>query len=134
MSENWVAQAIAIRPLVINSVSARINPLSGETVSELSKSEGLSTLQGDEVTGELLAYPNPVRDRLNLKLKGVVEDMPSETSLEISDAMGRSLPWKGVWHESESRLELDFSQMNIGFYIINIRTLTGVKSIRVIKK
>jgi hypothetical protein len=134
MSENWVAQAIAIRPLVINLESARINPLSSEAITELTISEGLSTLQGDEVTGELLAYPNPVKDRLNLRLRGVVEDMPSETSLEISDAMGRSLPWKGVWHDSESRLELDFSQMNVGFYIINIRTLYGIKSIRVIKK
>jgi hypothetical protein len=86
------------------------------------------------VSGEIIAYPNPVKDRLNLRLKGIVEDAPTESSLGISDAMGRSLPWNGVWHEKESRLELDFSQMNVGLYIINIRTLYGMKSIRVIKK
>jgi len=134
MSENWVAQAIAIRPLLTNVASARINPLSGETVTELSNSEELSALQGDEVSGELKAYPNPVKDRLNLKLKGVIEGVPNESSLVISDALGRNLPWKGIWHENESRLELDFSQMNIGFYIINIRTVHGVKSVRVVKK
>jgi len=134
MSENWVAQAIAIRPIAINLESARKNPLSSETITELSLPEGLSNLQGDEVSSELIAYPNPVNDKLNLRLRGFVEDVPTESSLVISDAMGRSHPWKAVWHENESRLELDFSQMKAGFYIININTLYGVKSIRVIKK
>ncbi len=134
MSENWVAQAIAIRPRSINLESARLNPLSGETVTDLSISEGISTLEGEEATGELKAYPNPVKDRLNLSLKGLVEEMPNENSLVISDALGRNLPWNGIWHEKENRLELDFSQVNVGLYIINISTLNGIKTIRVIKK
>ncbi|MDI1325099.1 MAG: S8 family serine peptidase [Algoriphagus sp.] len=134
LGENWVAQAIAIRPRKINLESARINPLTSETVTELSLSEGVSTLEGKEVPGELKAYPNPVRDRLNLSLKGLVEEVPSESSLVISDALGRNLPWNGTWHEKERRLELDFSHVNVGVYIINVQTLYGVKSIRVIKK
>jgi hypothetical protein len=134
ISENWVAQAIAIRPLVVDLESARINPLSSELIPELLKSEDLSSLQEEEVLAELKAYPNPVKDKLNLRLRGFVEEAPNESSLVLSDALGRSLPWNGVWYEDESRLEIDFSQMKVGFYVINIKTLYGVKSIRVIKK
>lgn len=134
MSENWVAQAIAIRPLAKNLEFARTLPLSSETVTDLSISEGLENIEGEEGSEVILAYPNPVSDKLNLRLRGFVEEAPNESSLIISDAMGRSLPWKGIWHENENRLELDFSQMNLGFYIINVNTMQGMKSIRVIKK
>jgi hypothetical protein len=134
MSENWVAQAIAIRPLAINPESARTKPLPGERFTELSISEGISTLQLDDVPGELKAFPNPVKDRMNLILRGLVEEEPNESSLVILDAMGRSHQLPRTWYENESRLELDFSEMHVGFYIINIKTLNGVKSIRVIKK
>jgi hypothetical protein len=95
---------------------------------------GATASVDDVFSSKVSVYPNPVKDRLNLSLIGLVEDVPTESSLVISDAMGRSLPWKGVWHENESRLELDFSQMKVGFYVININTLYGVKSIRVVKK
>ncbi|MCH6234335.1 S8 family serine peptidase [Cognataquiflexum rubidum] len=133
LSEHWVAQAIAIRPLVTNLQSARTQPLSTETISELAISEGISTLQQDGPSGELIAYPNPVKDRMSLSLRGLVEEEPNSSSLVILDAMGRSHQLPKVWFENESRLELDFSQMHVGFYIININTLEGVKSIRVIK-
>jgi hypothetical protein len=130
-----VAQAIAIRPLplVSNLQSARTQPLSSEINSELAVSEEISTLQQDEPSGELIAYPNPVKDRMSLSLRGLVEEEPNSSSLVILDAMGRSHQLPKVWFENESRLELDFSQMHVGFYIINIRTLDGVKSVRVIK-
>lgn len=130
MSEYWVAQAIAIRPLSTTLESARITHSTGDTIPELSVAEEAATLQ----EGELKAYPNPVKDRLNLNLEGFVEQMPDESSLIILDAMGRMIPWQGVWHEGTRRLELDFSQMHVGFYVINIRTLSGVKTLRVIKK
>jgi hypothetical protein len=100
----------------------------------LQLSEGIPAIEEDEVSGDLKAYPNPVRDRLNLSLKGLVEEAPGESSLVILDALGRNLSWNGIWHGNERRLELDFSRVNIGFYIINVQTLYGVKSIRVIKK
>jgi hypothetical protein len=135
VSDHWVAQAIAIRPLplVSNLQSARTQPLSSEINSELAVSEEISTLQQDEPSGELIAYPNPVKDRMSLSLRGLVEEEPNSSSLVILDAMGRSHQLPKVWFENESRLELDFSQMHVGFYIINIRTLDGVKSVRVIK-
>lgn len=133
IAENWVAQAIAIRPKK-STIASRIISEPIETSSELSVSEEVSVLQGEEVTGDIVAYPNPVKDVLNLRLRGFVEESPTESSLMISDAMGRSLPWKGIWHEKESRLELDVSQLNVGLYIINIQTLNGLKSIRVVKK
>ena len=71
---------------------------------------------------------------MNLSLMGLVKEEPNESSLVILDAMGRSHRLPQVWYGNESRLELDFSQMHIGFYIINIQTLDGVKSIRVIKQ
>jgi hypothetical protein len=134
MSENWVAQAIAIRPRVNTLQSARINPSSSEDLTELSIAENSSSIEVNEELGEIKAYPNPVKDRINITLKGFVEEEPNPSSLVILDAMGRILPWQGTWHENENRLELDFSQMNVGFYVINIRTLYGMKTIRVIKQ
>ncbi|MCL6257633.1 S8 family serine peptidase [Aquiflexum sp. TKW24L] len=133
LSEHWVAQAIAIRPLASNLNSARIRALSGEPMTEMSISEESSSRQIEEVSGEIKVYPNPVKDRLSLSLRGLVEEEPTESSLIILDAMGRSLALPRTWHQSDSRMELDFSQMHVGLYIINIRTNQGVKSIRVIK-
>jgi hypothetical protein len=134
MSEHWVAHAIAIRPLITSLESARTKPLSGESLTELSVSEDVSKLGQDGPSGQLKAYPNPVKDRMNLILRGLVQEEPNESSLVILDAMGRTHRLPQVWYGNESRLELDFSQMHIGFYIINIQTLEGVKSIRVIKQ
>ena len=134
LAEHWVAQAIAVRPLLTSFESVRTKPLSGESLTELSVSEGVSKLEQDETSGQIKAYPNPVKDRMNLSLRGLVNEEPSESSLVILDAMGRSHRLPQVWYGNEGRLELDFSQMHIGFYIINIQTLDGVKSIRVIKQ
>jgi hypothetical protein len=127
-AENWVAQAIAIRPLVINPENARINP---DTL--VSSMEELNAAFEEDELGELKAYPNPLKDRLNLSLGGYFDTAPDQSSLFIMDAAGRNLPWRGVWHEDEQRLELDFSQMNVGWYIINLKTPFGMKSIRVVK-
>lgn len=136
ISEHWAAQAIAIRPLppVTNLQSARTQTLTSETISEVSIPKGVSTLEEDGTSGELIAYPNPVKDRMSLSLKGLVKEEPTSFSLVVLDALGRSHQLPNVWFENESRLELDFSQMHVGFYIININTLEGVKSIRVIKQ
>jgi hypothetical protein len=93
-----------------------------------------STLEVDGNLGQVKAYPNPVRGILNINLKGFVESEPTENSLVILDAMGRIRSVQRTWHSDESRMELDFSHMNKGFYIINVQTLHGIKSIRVIKE
>ena len=131
-AESWVAQAIAIRPKVNNTQSARLLPTVAEPILEVS--ESVSAVFGEEVIGELKAYPNPVTDKLNLSLQGYFETAPDESSMILTDAMGRILPWQGTWNQKEGMMEMDFSTMNTGLYIINIRTTQGIKSIRVIKK
>jgi hypothetical protein len=134
-SESWVAQAIAIRPLRIsNSSSARTLTEDMVESSVMTISDTPSTLDADGTLGQIKAYPNPVSDRLNISLKGFVEEEPSDNSFVILDAMGRSHFVPRTWFGDESRLELDFSRMHKGFYIINIRTLHGIKSIRVMKQ
>lgn len=131
-AESWVAQAIAIRPKVNNTQASRLWPLVVEPIIELP--EGVSALFGEEVIGELNAYPNPVKDKLNLSLKGYFETSPDETSMILTDALGRILPWQGTWNPEERLMELDFSTLKTGLYTINIRTTKGIKSIRVIKR
>jgi hypothetical protein len=132
LAESWVAQAIAIRPRVNNNQASRLLAQAIEPIVELP--EGVSAVFGEEVIGELNAYPNPVRNKLNLSLKGYFEMAPDESSLILSDAMGRILSWQGTWHQKERMLEMDFSTMKTGLYIINIRTTKGIKSFRVIKR
>jgi hypothetical protein len=134
-SEDWVAQAIAIRPLKITNTNTTrtlttdMVETSGFVISDLP-----STHEVDGNLGQVKAYPNPVRGILNINLKGFVESEPTENSLVILDAMGRIRSVQRTWHSDESRMELDFSNMNKGFYIINVQTLHGIKSIRVIKE
>jgi hypothetical protein len=134
LSESWVAQAIAIRPRAANPANARVQQAPSKNMTESSVSEVKSTVDLEDQPGEIVAYPNPVINRLSLSLKGLVEVEPNEFSLVVLDAMGRSHQLPQIWYMDESRLELDFSQMHTGFYIINIKTLDGIKSIRVIKK
>ncbi|WP_373524513.1 T9SS type A sorting domain-containing protein, partial [Aquiflexum sp.] len=135
LSEHWVAQAIAIRPLQNNVNSARtLSAPIEETALEIAISEVPSSLEGDGNFRKIIAYPNPVIDRLNINLKGFVDEEPTDNSLVILDAMGRAHAVQRTWFGDESRLEMDFSRMNKGFYIINIRTLQGIKSIRVMKQ
>jgi hypothetical protein len=130
-----VAQAIAIRPLkttyanTARTLSEEINENSVLTISDTS-----TTLEVDGTSGQIKAFPNPVSDQLNISLKGYVEEEPSDNSFVILDAMGRSHFVPRTWFGDESRLELDFSRMHKGFYIINIRTLHGIKTIRVMKQ
>jgi len=132
LAESWVAQAIAIRPKVNNTQASRLLPPVVEPIIELP--ESVSALFGEEVIGELNAYPNPVRNKLNISLKGYFEMAPDDSSLILSDAMGRILSWQGSWNQKERMMELDFSTMKTGLYIININTMQGIKSIRVIKR
>ena len=132
-SEHWASQAIAIRPKASNFENARINPLLGETVTEIVISEGMTNLQREETSSHLIAYPNPVKDKLNLDLKGLVLEEPTDYSLVILDAMGRIQHMPKTWYENESRLELDFSQMHMGLYVIHVNTVKGIKTVNVIK-
>ena len=134
-SESWVAQAIAIRPLkYTDSHSARTISGQNQLALDLATSEISATHEMDGTSGQIKAYPNPVKDLLNISLKGFVEEEPSDNSLVILDAMGRVHNVQRTWFGDESRLELDFSKMHKGFYVINVRTLHGIKSIRVIKQ
>lgn len=135
LSEHWVAQAIAIRPLRIShSSSARTLTEDMVESSVMTIGESPTTLDIDGTSDQIKAYPNPVSDLLNISLKGFVESEPTENSLVILDAMGRIRSVQRIWYPGESRMELDFSHMNKGFYIINVQTLQGIKSIRVIKQ
>jgi hypothetical protein len=136
LSEDWVAQAIAIRPgkPKSNTQSARVFTGESESDPDLILSEENPMMELDEISGQIKVYPNPVKDRLNLSLKGSVVEEPNDNSLVIFDALGRVQYIQRTWHPDESRLELDFSSVGKGLYVINIRTLQGIKTIRVMKQ
>jgi hypothetical protein len=74
-----------------------------------------------------------VSNRLNLILNGQSQQ-PTNSSLMIYDGLGRVIPVQSTWHSDESRLELDFSDLNRGLYILNVRTSSGMQILRIFKQ
>jgi hypothetical protein len=136
-SEDWVAQGIAIRPrpIPINNQNARMAaaPIPREATSDV---EETMEVEADTETtfGELIAYPNPVIDRLQIKLSGLVSEFSAQRDVTVIDAVGRTHSVNSNWFEAEGRLELDFSRFADGLYVVTLRTDHGLQTVRVIKK
>lgn len=84
--------------------------------------------------GELIAYPNPVIDRLQIKLGGLVSEFSAQRDVTVIDAVGRTHAVSSSWFEAEGRLELDFSRFADGLYVVTLRTDQGLQTVRVIKR
>jgi hypothetical protein len=92
-----------------------------------------SAAYAEESDASLRAYPNPVKDYLNITFEGLTE-APAQSAVTIVDGIGRMYTAHTTWYSQESRLELDFSGMKEGIYLINVRTATGSKTLRIMKQ
>jgi hypothetical protein len=129
------------------AVASRTDTWASATVAIRSKTSGANERQRFTGTQEttntadvmmtetisVTAYPNPVTNRLNLIMEGQA-DQPNSSQLVIYDGLGRVIPVNSTWYNDENRLEMDFSELNRGLYIINVRTGNGIQVLRIFKQ
>jgi hypothetical protein len=125
-SEVWVAQQIAIRGESDKSESYTRNSLIAAN-----SEDNLNKEQQSEVS--LIAFPNPVIDRVSIQFPELTKE-PTLSSINIFDQVGRMHPVNALWHEENSSLEIDFSSMSKGLYIIRVSTQKGAQTLKVIKE
>jgi Secretion system C-terminal sorting domain len=59
---------------------------------------------------------------------------PAGLSVNIYDRIGRSYPVNAVWSSEKTSLELDFSSMERGLYIIRVTSEKGAQTLKVSKE
>ena len=85
-----------------------------------------------EMPKEVSVFPNPVIDYVTLSFDDSMEQ-PSSSDILIVDRVGRPVPVKAIWYQETHQLEVDFSDMNKGLYIIKVNTQDGTKTVKVLK-
>ncbi len=85
-------------------------------------------------TLELLLYPNPARDLLNINISSPDGDLDGRIDIHIYDLTGRSVlsEQKSVWG-GEFRGQLDISALPEAVYILVLETPSGAHSFRFVK-
>ena len=127
ISEVWVAQQIAIRPGAIGKNRSGASSARTSSQSEVQLSDEQPSKES------FSAYPNPIVDRLSIQFPELTKE-PSLSSISIFDQIGRSYPVNAIWHSKNASLEIDFSVMTKGLYIIRVSSSTGVQALKVQKE
>ena len=83
----------------------------------------LSTQQQTVKTNEVKLYPNPVTDYLNIDSKDKIE------AVKIYNTVGQLVAQPKV-----SNNKVNLTNLNTGVYNVNITTVSGTKTYKVIKK
>ncbi|WP_370087876.1 endonuclease [Ekhidna sp.] len=97
----------------INTADAR--SIGGSSLVELHKAAVEETL---EVVEEFIVYPNPVVERLTIRIEG---DKDEEVKFRLMDMNGRVLLFKDVTLvDGANDIELDISTMEQGMYLLDI--------------
>jgi hypothetical protein len=82
---------------------------------------------------EIKAFPNPAADHVAITVTDLTEK-PSSSDLSMYDNMGQPFPVRASWNSDYKELGIDLSGLNSGYYLIYVRTVSGLKSIRVLKE
>ncbi|HPW63629.1 MAG TPA: T9SS type A sorting domain-containing protein, partial [Cyclobacteriaceae bacterium] len=96
-----------------------------------SKREDLNL--AEQIGESIVAYPNPVIDRINISISGMTVK-PESSAIQIVDQIGKMYPVRATWNTDGHQLEIDFSEMNKGLYIIKIAQPQGVKVVKAFKE
>jgi hypothetical protein len=135
-SEVWVAQQIAIRPGTSAGNSGSASSKTG-TTSYSAQATDLGNqvmVQGaSEGQGLIKAYPNPVMDYLSISFAEMTEQ-PDASSILVVDRIGREQAVNAVWEKESRSLQLNFSYVEKGLYIIKVAHATGIKVLKVYKE
>jgi hypothetical protein len=128
INEVWVAQQIAIRPAAGRAgANARGNTIAA-TTSDIKESQPV-----ESAVAEVVGYPNPVRDFLNVTIEGISEQ-PTASNIMIVDRIGRSYPVKATWEQRNNALQIDLSDLNKGLYLIKVSVSTGTQVLKIYKE
>ena len=87
----------------------------------------LDVSEVDILNGELLLYPNPVKDKLTIQFNTVVDDT---VKIDIFDMKGQQI-YTLKTDLNENKVDLDLSAMSSGVYLVSIEmdTKTIIKRI-----
>ena len=126
LSDYWVAQQIAVRAK--NKSGSNGGRNSGTTAIN---EDQLS--QDQQVEGSLIGYPNPVVDKVIIQFPEATQE-PSTSSISIFDQIGRAYPINAVWYAETNKMEIDFSAISKGLYLIRVSTDKGTQTVKVFKE
>jgi uncharacterized delta-60 repeat protein len=93
----------------------------------------IGVLEFSDVKNNLLIYPNPVGNHINLKYELKSDEL---VSINLMDLQGRIIQsfYKGQWQSSGVYdLTLDFSTISSGSYLLQISNNSSYKTVRIIK-
>jgi hypothetical protein len=82
---------------------------------------------------KIAVYPNPAKNQLFIQFPEL-SAQPQVSSISISDQIGRVYGVNSIWHQGNSSLEIDFSTLTTGLYIIRVRTDRGIQTLKVSKE
>jgi hypothetical protein len=129
IDDAWVAQSIVVRTAV-NTGSEEGRIANNAVTSQVLPAES-NYIQEEQA--DIQAYPNPVRDVVNITINNITTQ-PASSDIVIVDRIGRMHPVKSTWSSEDSRLMIDLGGMSEGMYMIHVRTSAGNKSVRVMKQ
>ena len=78
---------------------------------------------------ELLAYPNPVLEKVHLSMKGI----ENYRMIQLYDFAGRSFPITSIDKRTDN-LEIDMAQLSAGHYVIRIVMEDSSRVVQIIKQ
>lgn len=146
-----VIQAQMLTPEVIacsggeySNAYASMSVTIGETVTETISGQDYMLTQGFQQSSyirvnineqknkefEVVIYPNPVKDVLNVKFFG---DLSSYTVIRISNVLGNVLYTRPV-HYNEKNIVLDIADLSAGVYMLQIIDKNSIETVRIIKR
>ncbi|MFW6224936.1 MAG: T9SS type A sorting domain-containing protein, partial [Bacteroidota bacterium] len=96
------------------------NEVSNTYVEELT----LTTLPETTTSTSIIAYPNPVKDEIQLRITGNEE----VKNVELIDITGRTVYKSDTFEE-----KINVAGLQTGVFILKIRTTSGYKTMKIIK-
>lgn len=87
--------------------------------------ESSMNTQEIQIENTLIAYPNPIIDKVNFNSKSIIE------KVAIYDLSGKLI---SELNSNSNKVEMNLSQLNAGVYIAKIQTQKGIQTIKLIKK
>ncbi len=127
----WVAQQIAIKPMQGRSGSSAARD--GIASTNSNRNTGTQISEESEAQVNLVTYPNPVVDRVSIQFPELTKQ-PQSNTISIFDGIGKSYPVNAIWVAENTIMEIDFSTMNKGLFIIRVSTDSGVQTLKVLKE
>ena len=79
----------------------------------------------------LIAFPNPVKEFLQIKLP---ENSPELSSINISDILGKTILVASVEYHSSNTISVDMKNLETGIYFVELKIGNDVERIRFVKE